>query len=132
MPVLRAYREGSMGSPASWIVADLYIEAFEPRGLRTTENPPRLWKCYVDYIFGIQQIEPNDNFMQHINFIDSVTKFTIEDTLSDASISFLDTRPLPSPQKTQLHKPLLVVGQSLSYTGINIQGQNSLLYTRTT
>ena len=65
------------GSPVSSIVANLYIENFESRSLRTTETLLRLWK-YVADTFVMQKIEHKENFLQHINFIDQAIKFTVE------------------------------------------------------
>ena len=69
-----------MGSPDSSIVANLYMKYLEEKAFRGTHNPPRLWKMFVDDTFVIQCIENKDNFLQHINNIDSAIQFTRENT----------------------------------------------------
>ena len=49
----------------------------------------------MDDTFVIHHTEHKDNFLQHINSIDSVIKFTIDDTTSDASMPFLYTLVTP-------------------------------------
>ena len=75
------------------------MEAFEARALEIAENPPRLWKRFVDDTFVVQQIEQKENFIQHINFIDQAIKFTVEDIWSDGSIPFLGTIITAEPNK---------------------------------
>ena len=38
----------AMGSPMSPIVANLYMESFEMRGLQSSPNPTSVWKRFVD------------------------------------------------------------------------------------
>ena len=38
----------AMGSPISPIVANLYMEYFEGRALRSAANPPQVWYRFVD------------------------------------------------------------------------------------
>ena len=69
----------AMGSPVSPIVANLYMEYFEHRTLTLAVNPPRLWKRYVDDTFVILQQSQKEEFLQHINSVDSSIKFTTEE-----------------------------------------------------
>ena len=46
---------------------------------------------YVDDTFVVQQLEHKENFFKHISSIDQSVKLTVENTLLDASMSFLDT-----------------------------------------
>ena len=41
-------KKAAMGFLVSPIVANLYMESFEPSTLTTAVNPPRIWKRYVD------------------------------------------------------------------------------------
>ena len=59
-----------MGSPVSPIVANIYMEYFEQKGLSTASHPSRLWHWYVDDTFVIQKEENKQNFLQHINSVD--------------------------------------------------------------
>jgi len=45
----------AMGSPVSWVVANLVMENIETRALETFADPPRLWKRYVDDTFVIMK-----------------------------------------------------------------------------
>ena len=51
---------------------------------------PDFGKGFSDDTFLIQLIEHNENFLQHINNIDSAIQFTVEDTKLDGFMSFLD------------------------------------------
>ena len=42
-----------MGSPVSAPVANLYMEAFEERVLSLPPAQPKVWKRFVDDVFGI-------------------------------------------------------------------------------
>ena len=52
--VLRAKGRVAMESPVGPIVANVHIEDFENKALRTPENQFRQWKRYVDDNFVIQ------------------------------------------------------------------------------
>ena len=54
-----------MGSLASPIVANLYIEYFERKALATTSTPSRLWMRYVDDTFVIQKEDKKQIFLDH-------------------------------------------------------------------
>ena len=45
----------ALGFPICPIVAKLFTEAFESKGISTDPNPPRLWLRYIDGTFAIQQ-----------------------------------------------------------------------------
>ena len=80
----------TMGSPVSPIVANIYMEAFEHRAINIALNPPRIWRRYVDDTFVVQQESQKDVFFQHINTVDIVIQFTVEEAGPDGSIPFLD------------------------------------------
>ena len=83
-----------MGSPVSPIIANLYMEYFEQKALRTAP-PSRLWHQYVDDTFVIQKEENKQNFLQHINGVDLAIQFTVENYKEDGAIPFLDTTVKP-------------------------------------
>ena len=80
----------AMGSPVYPIVANIYMEAFEYRAINTALHLPKIWKRYVDDTFVIQQESQKEEFLQHINQVDSSIKFTIKEAGPDGSMPFLD------------------------------------------
>ena len=85
----------AMGFTFSPIVANLHMEFFEDKTLRTSQNPPRNWKRFMGGTFVIQCTEHNDNLLEHIYSIDRAIKFTVEDTRTDGLMSFLDPLVIP-------------------------------------
>ena len=80
-----------MGSPVSPIVANLYMQYLEQKALSTAPHPPRLWCRYVDDTFVVHKEANKQGFLQHINSVDPVIRFIVEDNKEDESIPFLDT-----------------------------------------
>ena len=58
-----------MGSPISPIVANLFMEEFEVRAIQTANNPPKMWKRFVDDTCVILKSANKEEFFHHINFI---------------------------------------------------------------
>ena len=81
----------SQGFPVSPVVANLYMEFFKEKTLRTSQNPPWLWKRFVDNTFVKKCTEHKKNFLQYINSINRAIKFTVEDTRPDGLMPFFDT-----------------------------------------
>ena len=81
----------AMGSPVSPIVANLYMEYLEQKAISTAPHPPKFWHGYVDDTFVIHKEVNKQGFLQHINSVDPVIRFTVEDNKEDGSIPFLDT-----------------------------------------
>ena len=98
-----------MGSPISPIVANLFMEDFEVKAINTAQNPPKMWKMYVDDTCVILDSARKEEFFQHINSIDPHIQFTAEDAKADGSIPFLDTLVMPqsdgSIKTTVFRKP---------------------------
>ena len=90
----------AMGSPVSPIVANLYMEYLEQKGLSTTSHSPRFWHMYVDDTFVILKEANKQGFLQHINSVDPAIRFTVEDNKEDGSIPFLDTIVKPEADGT--------------------------------
>ena len=80
----------SMGSPISPIVANLFMEDFEAKALRSFQDPPRYWGRYVDDTLVVIRDDVVDSFTEHINTIHPAIKFTIE-KMKDQQIPVLDT-----------------------------------------
>ena len=55
-----------MGSMVSLIKANIYMEHLRKITLRIVENPPTLWKRFVDDTFVIQHTEHKENFLNQI------------------------------------------------------------------
>ena len=79
--------EVAVGSLVSSIVANLYMEHFERKAI-STATTPRLWMRYVDDTFVIQQEEPKQTFLDHINKVDPAIKFTVEGNQDNGAIPF--------------------------------------------
>ena len=84
-----------MGSPLSPIVANLHMESFEVKALRSAPHPPYLWKRFVDDTFTILQLSQKNGFLEHLNSIDQYMQFTAEDQKSDGAMPFLDILVTP-------------------------------------
>ena len=80
----------AMSSPVSPIVANLYMEYLESKALSTVTTP-KFWHRYVDDTFVIHKEVNKQGFLQHINIVDPVIRYTVEDNKEDGSIPFLDT-----------------------------------------
>ena len=65
------------------------MEYFEQKALSTAPTP-RLWWRYVDDTFVIQNEVNKQDFLQHINSIDPVIQFKVENNNEDAAIPFSD------------------------------------------
>ena len=59
--------------------------------LRTVENPPGLWRRFVDDTCVVQWFEHRENILKHISSIEQSIKFTGQDTYPYSSMAFLDT-----------------------------------------
>ena len=90
----------AMGSPVSPIVANIYMEAFGNRVISTALHPTRIWKRYVDDTFVIQYLSHKEEFLRHINSVDSSIQFTVEEPKDGGSIPFLDTIITPKTDGT--------------------------------
>ena len=80
----------AMGSSIGPFVANLCMANFEKRALQSSPNPPSLWKRFVDDTFVIMKKAHREEFLTHINSVDSNIQFTTEEPGPDGSLPFLD------------------------------------------
>ena len=84
-------QEGAaMGSPISPIVANLYMEDLETKAIQSAQNPPSLWRRFVDDTLTIMKSSQVESFLNHLNLIDHHIQFTKEESRPDGSMPFLD------------------------------------------
>ena len=88
----------AMGSSISPIVANLFMENFEMRALQPSPNPPLLWKRFVDDTFVILKKAHKEEFLTHINSVDSNIQFTSEEPGPEGSLPFLDILITPDEE----------------------------------
>ena len=67
-----------MGSPVAPLVCNLYMEDLEQRAIRSALHPPEWWKRYVDDVHAKILKTYEDEFLEHLNSIDSDIKWTAE------------------------------------------------------
>jgi hypothetical protein len=79
-----------MGSPVSVVMANLVMEDVERRALSTLSTPPRYWKRYIDDTFAILSKDLVDEFLGHLNSIETAIQFTVEKESTDGRLPFLD------------------------------------------
>ena len=72
-----------MGSPVSVVMANLVMEDVERRALSTFSTPSRYWKRYVDDTFAILSKDLVDEFLGHLNSIETAIQFTVEKESTD-------------------------------------------------
>lgn len=92
----------AMGSPVSPVVADIFMEDFEERALRTAPVPPSFYKRYVDDTFAILPSSGITAFLDHLNSIHNNIQFTME-LEADCSLAFLDVLVIRNPNGTLGH-----------------------------
>ena len=108
----------AMDSPISPIVANLFMENFEMRALQPSPNPPLLWKRFVDDTFVIINKAHKEEFLTHINSVDSNIQFTAEDPEPDGSLPFLDILITPGEEGrlvTSVYRKLTHTDQYLQW-----------------
>ena len=72
------------------------MESFELRALNTSPNPPSMWKRFVDDTFVIKKKAHKEEFLTHLNSVDSNIQFTTEEPRPDGSLPFLDILITPN------------------------------------
>ena len=89
-----------MGSPISPCIANLFMEEFEVKALRSCSNPPTLWLRFVDDTFVITKAEHSKPLLQHISNQDPHIQFTVEEPTQQGTLPFLDTIVSIEPSNT--------------------------------
>ena len=96
-----------MGSPVSPVIANIYMEHFEPLAIFTSLTLIKWWFRYVDDVHSAIRKDQVNKPEEHLNSIDPHIKFTIELQGSDG-LPFLGTltKPIPnSIESTVYRKP---------------------------
>lgn len=93
-----------MGSPLSPVIANLFMEDFEEKALRTATLKPKLWLRYVDDTFVIWTHGKDrlTEFLNHLNNIHEKIQFTME-TEDRGQLPFLDVLVIKKEDGTLGH-----------------------------
>ena len=79
-----------MGNPASWITAEIYMQAYEHTAITTALQPPKVWEQFVDDVYSILKLTHLENFFYLIKNLHQNIKFPNEEE-SNWELAFLDT-----------------------------------------
>ena len=81
-----------MGSPASPVIANIYMRVFEEKALSTFPfAKPKVWYRYVDDVFAIVKRIHVQNLLDHLNRQHPSIRFTVE-TEREGKLPYLDVR----------------------------------------
>ena len=86
--------------PTTPLIANLFMEEFESKAIRTATNLPRLWHRYVGDIFFIHQAGHSHQLLKQINFTDPRIQFTMTNPMDSGFLPFLDTLVSLGPNNT--------------------------------
>ena len=67
-----------MGSPASPVIADLFMAKGEENALATFEDKPKIWYRFVDDVLSIVKVATLDKLRTHLNSQHPTIEFTVE------------------------------------------------------
>ena len=70
----------AVGPCVSPMVGNLYMNDFETKAITSAEHLSRICNRYEDDTFMVHTARHRDEFLEHINSIDSSLQFTVEDT----------------------------------------------------
>ena len=76
------------------------MEDSKTRALSSLANPPRTWLRFVTDTFVIHKTEHRQQFLIHLNSLDSNIPFTTESPDQQGCLPFLDTLTLQGPDGT--------------------------------
>ena len=89
-------QEGAaMGSPFSPIVANLFMEDFEKKGIVSLPHTPCFWRRFVADTFTTIYAAHKESFLEDLNSIDDHIQFTSEDSRPDGFMPFPDILIIP-------------------------------------
>ena len=96
-----------MCSPLSPVIANIYMEHFESLAIPSSPTLIKWWFRYVDDVHSTTRKDQFNKIQEHLNFIDTHIKFTIELPGTDR-LPLLDTLTKPTPnsiESTVYRKP---------------------------
>ena len=120
----------AMGSPASPIVANIFMAELEQTAIKTMVSMPKLWLRFVDDVLAIMKRQDVDTTLQHINEQHPDICFTME-IESDGSLPFLDTRIIRdgSQLQTTVYRKPTDTGRYLSFESHHpVSAQRSVVH----
>ena len=78
-----------MGSPASPVIANVFMIKLEQKALESFEHPPKTWQRFVDDIFTIVKRSQVKNLLPHLNKQHPNISFTVEEE-QDNKLPYMD------------------------------------------
>ena len=78
-----------MGSPASPVIANIFMIKLEQKALESFEHPPKTWHRFVDDIFTIVKRSQVKNLLHHLNKQHPNISFTVEEE-QDNKLPYMD------------------------------------------
>ena len=78
-----------MGSPASPVIANLFMAKLEEKALNSFKERQKLWYRYIDDIISIMKAKVGEELLAHLNDQHPSISFTVEREEND-QLPFMD------------------------------------------
>ena len=79
-----------MGSPASPVIANLFMRSFEEKALSTFQQKPKVWYRFVDDVFSIVKKTHANELLHHLNQQNTPSIRFTDESEKNGTLPFLD------------------------------------------